>query len=384
MRIAIVHEWLVNYAGSERVVEQILKIFPEADLYALVDFLGDGERDFLGGRKAYTSFIQKLPFARRKFRLYLPLFPLAVQQFDLSAYDIVISSSHAVSKGVITGPDQLHVSYVHSPMRYAWDLQHEYLREERMDRGVKSWLARLFLHGLRQWDVSSSNGVDFFLANSNFVARRIRKIYRREAFVLPPPCRVPPFTPVGAKDDYYLHVGRLVGYKRVDLLVEAFNRMPSRRLVILGDGPQYRALKAKAGPNIAFLGFQDSAVVQEHMRQARAFLYAGLEDFGIVMVEALAYGTPVIAYGKGGALDIVCDISSPNPTGVLFSRQDPDSVVEAVSRFERGSPISPRDCHSWAMQFSEENFRERFKGFVIRAQEEFRAKAPTCVPLPVR
>ena len=247
LKVAVVHEWLVNCAGSEKVVEQILQVYPQADLFALVDFLGDGERAFLGGRRATTSFLQRMPFARRHYRNYLPLMPLAVEQFDLSAYDLVISSSHAVAKGVITGPDQVHVSYVHTPIRYAWDLQHQYLRESGMARGLKSVIARATLHYLRIWDTRSANGVDSFLANSAYVGRRIRKAYRREATVLYPPVDVARFALRTDKEDFYLTASRMVPYKRMAMIVEAFVATPQRRLVVIGDGPEFERVKAAGG-----------------------------------------------------------------------------------------------------------------------------------------
>ena len=239
MRVAIVHDWLVTYAGAERVLEQIIACFPEADLFAVVDFLNPSERGFLKGKLVKTSCIQKLPFAKKKYRIYLPFMPLAVEQFDLSNYDLVISSSHAVAKGVITGPDQLHISYVYSPMRYAWDLQHQYLRETGMGQGFKGWLAKRELHKLRMWDLRTANGVDHFIADSCFVARRIWKVYRREAVVIYPPVDIDLFTLVEQKEDFYFTASRMVPYKRIDLIVEAFSHMPCKRLVGIGTGREW-------------------------------------------------------------------------------------------------------------------------------------------------
>ena len=246
LKVAIVHEWFVTYAGSERVVEQILNVFPQADLFALVDFLQDDERGFLGGRQVHTSFIQRLPKARTAFRNYLPLMPLAVEQFDLSAYDLVISSNHAVAKGVITGPGQVHISYVHTPIRYAWDLQHQYLRESGLDSGLKSWIAKVSLHYLRMWDAHTAHGVDAFLANSKYIARRIRKVYGRDAAVVYPPVDIARFELRADKEDYYLAASRMVPYKRMPMIAEAFAAMPDKQLVVIGDGPELDRVKALA------------------------------------------------------------------------------------------------------------------------------------------
>jgi glycosyltransferase involved in cell wall biosynthesis len=260
LKIAVVHEWLSDWAGSERVVAQILTCYPEADLFSLVDSLSDSDRAKIGGRYARTSFIARLPFSRSKPWRYLPLMPLAIEQFDLSDYDLIISSSHAVAKGVITGPDQVHVSYIHSPMRYAWDLQPDYLRG-KMGRGMRGLALRPLLHYLRLWDMRTANGVDAYAANSSFVARRIWKTYRREARVIHPPVEVAQFSPLEVKDDFYLCASRLMPYKRVEIVAEAFSEMSKRRLVIIGNGPQLATVKRAAGPNVTILGYQPSATM---------------------------------------------------------------------------------------------------------------------------
>ena len=365
MKVAIIHDWLVGYAGAERVLEQLVQMFPEADLYAMVEFLPDELRGFIQHKPVQTSFVQRLPLARKKYRAYLPLMPLAVEQFDLSGYDLVISSSHAVAKGVITGPDQLHISYVHSPMRYAWDLQHQYLRESGLSRGLKGWIAKWFLHRMRLWDLRTANGVDLFLANSRFIARRIDKVYRRKASVVYPPVDVAGFSLCESKDDFYLTASRMVPYKRIDLIVEAFSSMPLKKLVVIGDGPDFQSLKAAAGPNVTFLGYQPGSVLKDHLQRARAFVFAAEEDFGIIPVEAQACGTPVIAYGKGGALETVRGLDDPNPTGVFFARQEAAAIVDAVQRFERHSgSILPSSCRDNALRFSNERFRKEFRQLV--------------------
>lgn len=368
MRVAIVHDWLTTYTGAERVLEQLLVLYPQADLYAICDFLPESDRRFLGGRRPETSFIQRLPGARKHYRHYFPLMPLAIEQFDLSDYNLVISSSHAVAKGVLTGPDQLHVSYVYTPIRYAWDLQHQYLSESGLDRGLKSWVVRYLLHRIRLWDTRTANGVDHFLAVSAFIARRIWKVYRREAEVLYPPVDVDAFPLREDKDDFYVTASRLVPYKRVSLIVEAFTRMPDKCLKVIGNGPDLGKIKKLAAghQNIELLGHIPSVSLAECMGRARAFVFAAEEDFGIMPVEAQACGTPVIAYGRGGVLETVCDGLDEKPmTGVFFEKQTVEAVVEAVEDFEReGRNILATDCRANAERFSVRIFREAFMAFM--------------------
>lgn len=370
LRVAIVHEWLETYAGSERVLEQLLLCFPTADLFAVVDFMGKEERRFLQGRPVRTSFIQRLPFARRCFRSYLGLMPLAVEQFDLSGYDLIISSNHAVAKGAQTGPDQVHISYTHSPMRYAWDLQQQYLAQAGLDWGVKGLYARWLFGRLRLWDVSSAHHVDHFIANSTYIGRRIAKAYRRKSSVIHPPVDIEQFALVARKDDFFLLACRFVPYKRADLIVEAFAQMPERRLVVVGDGPENaRVRKAAQGAgNIEFRGVVCQSDLVDLMQRARAFVFAAEEDFGITLVEAQACGTPVITYGRGGATDIVMTASSEQPTGVLFHRQTTDSICMAVAEFEAiEDTITARACRTNAMRFSAARFRSEITEFVDQA-----------------
>lgn len=370
IRVAIVHEWLENWAGSELVIEQLIKCYPDAKIFAVVDFLSLKDRARLGGREIQTSFIQKLPFARKLFRHYLGLMPLAVEQWDLAGFDIVISSHHAVAKGVITGPDQLHVSYVHSPMRYAWDFQNTYLRQSGLHRGLRGLYIRWLFHRLRNWDVRAAAGVDAFIANSHYIARRIRKTWRRDAAVIPPPVNLERFSVAQEKKDYYVVVSRLVPYKRIDLVVEAFRSMPERKLIVIGGGTDLELVREKAGdaPNIAIKGHVSDSELQSTLGGARAFVYAGEEDFGISLVEAQAAGTPVIAYGRGGA----CDIVQPGVTGLLFDTQSAESIVAAVQKFEEhAQDMTPELCHQNALRFSEDLFRSRFTAFVEQQWREF-------------
>ncbi len=383
MKVAIVHEWLEHYAGSERVLQHLIQCFPESDLFSLVDFLPESARFFLAGRPVRTSFIQRMPFARKKFRLYLGLMPIAIEQFDLTAYDIVISSSHSVAKGLITGPHQTHVSYVHSPMRYAWDLQAQYLREGGLEHGIKSILARWLLHKLRIWDTRTAAGVDVFVANSSFIAQRILKVYRREAVVIPPPVDIGRFVIGSEPREGYLVASRFAPYKRVELIVEAFARMPDRQLIVVGDGPNRPLVeRAAAGhANITLLPPISTDALIKFMQRARAFVFAAEEDFGITMVEAQACGTPVIAFGRGGSRDIVVDIDAEAPTGVLFDEQTVASVIQAVERFEACADLfTAAACRQNSMRFSTELFKHRITAVVAEAAacRAGKSQPPSC------
>lgn len=372
MNVGIVHEWLASYAGSEKVVEQMLEVFPAAEIYSLVDFLPQQDRAWLADRKIHTSFIQRLPFARRKFRGYLPLMPLAIEQFDLASHDVVISSNHAVAKGVITRADQLHISYVHTPIRYAWDLKDQYLREAGLTWGLRSMIVRMMMHSIRRWDVVSANRVDKFVANSNYVARRIWKTYRREAEVIYPPVDIDAYPYCEQKEDFYVTASRLVPYKKVDLIVQAFtkNGLP---LMVIGDGPDMKKIAKLAGKNVTLLGYQPQAKLTELMQRAKAFVFAADEDFGITPVEAQACGTPVIAYGRGGVTETVVE----GETGMFFDEQTPESLNQAVERFESiATTFEPELIRKQAEQFGIERFRRELLELVEREWKKFQAPNP--------
>lgn len=364
-KISLVHEWLLSYAGSEQVSSAILHAFPEAELFSVVDFLTEEQRKNFLGKHATTSFIQKLPKAKKYYQKYLPLMPLAIEQLDLSEADIIISSAHSVAKGVITGPDQLHISYVHSPIRYAWDLQHQYLRESGLNTGVKGWLAKWFLHKIRIWDYRTAHGVDHFIANSQYIARRIKKVYGREASVIYPPVDVENFEVNNEKQDYYFTASRMVPYKRIDLIVEAFSQMPDKKLIVIGDGPEMKKIQSKVKDNITLLGYQPFSVLKEHMQNTKAFVFAAEEDFGIIPVEAQACGTPVIAFGKGGALETVRPVGIENPTGIFFKQQTVTSLQDAIDEFEKTQSLfTPNACRENAERFSRARFDQEFRNFV--------------------
>lgn len=370
MKVAIIHDWLVVNGGAEKVLEEVLTICPGADIYTLIDFLPRGERGWLKDSKVTTSFIQRLPFAKDKYRNYFPLFPIAIEQFDLSGYDLVISSSYSVAKGVITGPSQPHISYCHSPARYAWDLQAEYLKESGLEKGLKSIIARYFLHKFRIWDVRTANGVDCFIANSKFIKKRIKKCYRRDALTIYPPVDVERFELCTKKEDFYLAASRLVPYKCIDLIAQAFVAMPDKKLKIIGSGPQMDKIKAisENAKNIEIMGYQPNDVMVRSMQKAKAFVFAAEEDFGIIPVEAQACGTPVIAFAKGGCLETVVD----GVSGLHFKEQSVASLVDVINQFEeRAHEFSAQKIRENAERFSIGIFRENFKNTIKNTINSF-------------
>jgi len=371
MKIAVVHDWLVARGGAENTLEQILRVFPQADLFTMLDFVPEGERGFLLNKKSVTSFLQKLPAAKEKYRSYLPLMPFAVRGFDLSNYDLVISSSHAAAKGAPTRKDQLHICYCYTPFRYAWDLREQYLKEAHLDRGLKGFAARALLAWLRRWDAANSRGVDYFATLSEYIRERINKAYGRDAEVVYPPVNTDHFTLCEEKEDYYITVSRMVPYKKIDLIVRAFTAMPGKRLVVIGTGPDLEKVMRGAGPNVEFKKYLDNAAVAAYMRKARAFVFAAEEDFGIAPLEAQACGTPVIGYGRGGLLETIKGRFADEPdregdfTGLFFREQTEACLMAAVNSFEAGR-FSPAACRANSLRFSEEMFRNKFKAFVER------------------
>ncbi|HLZ70146.1 MAG TPA: glycosyltransferase [Dehalococcoidia bacterium] len=359
-RVRIVHEWLVRVAGSERILDALLDMQPGMPVSALVYDPRPFRGSAIARAQVSSSFLQRLPGATRRYQSYLPLMPLAVEQLDLGDADTIISIHHAVAKGALTRADQLHVSYVQSPMRYAWDLYQGYVDGLGSPRGL---LVRFTLHRLRQWDVTAANRVDLFLANSQNAARRIWRAYRRRARVLYPPVDVAVFDPCQPREEYYLAFSRLVPYKRIDLAVEALSAL-RRPLVVIGDGPERARLERLAGPNVRFLGWQPDSAVRRHLQRARALIFPGEEDFGIVPVEAQAAGCPVIAYARGGALETVVE----GVTGSFFAEQAPAAVSAAIEAFERGPRLEPEALRANAERFSRERFQVEFAEVMARAQ----------------
>ncbi len=373
LKYALVHEWLTPKAtgGSELVVQEILNSI-DADLYALIDFESRNPDSYLYKRQIGTTFLQYFPFAHTGVQKYLPFLPLAIEQLDLRGYDVILSSSHAVAKGVLTSPEQLHICYCHSPMRYAWDLTFDYLRQSKLGKGIPGWIARYILHNLRIWDVLSANRVDYFVANSHHTARRIWRCYRREATVIYPPVNVENFAFSSDKEDFYLTVSRLVSYKQVSLIVRAFNEM-QKKLVVIGTGPEMKKIRQIANSNIQILGWQPDEVVKKYMAYAKGFVYAACEDFGIALVEAQACGTPVIAYGAGGAKETVRDIRTwgEKGTGILFEEQKEVSLMRATETLEASySKFNPEYVRLHAEQFKTQIFVQRYLEFLQRCMEK--------------
>ncbi len=383
MRVAIVHDWLYTLGGAERVLRSILRCYPGADVFTLFDVLPPADRAWIGYDRSITSFMQRLPGISRRHRAYLPLMPLAIEQLDLSPYDLVISSSYAVAKGILTGPDQVHVSYVHSPMRYAWDLQHQYLRESKLNGGLRGAVARLILHYMRIWDTRTAPGVTAFIANSAFIARRIGKAYGREAEVIYPPVDVPAQSPKWQRGSHFLVASRLVAYKNVRAVVEAFAALPDQQLIVAGTGPEEARLRAIAGPNVTFAGFVTDAELRKLMGTSRAFIFAGEEDFGIIPVEAQGEGAPVLALGRGGARETIV-VDGPARTGMFFDDAEPGTIAVTIRDFlAAGDVFHADDCHAQALRFTTTLFERRFSAFVQaemdRMKQELdrtRARAP--------
>jgi glycosyltransferase involved in cell wall biosynthesis len=370
-KVAIMHDWLLEYAGGEHVLEQLLEIYPDADIYTLCDFIPEEKRSFLQNKSTTTSFMQKLPLARTRFRHYLPLMPFAVEQFDLSRYDVVISSSCSVARAVLTHDDQVSIAYFNNTMNFAWNLYHQYLRGVGMHRGLRGLVAKAIMHYVRMWDASTANRGDHYIANSKHMSRRLARLYRRDSTVIYPPVEVNAFDLSYTKDDYYVAVTRLIPVKCNDLLVKTFNEMPDKKLIIIGDGPQMTKLKKAAGRNIGFVGVKDRREINNYLKHARALIVPSLESFGIVSVEAQACGTPVIAYGQGGSLETVIK----GRTGIFFDRQDSECLIEAVEQFEKvKNYFDPGEIRENSRRFSKERFQAEFKAFVEEAVRKHHAR----------
>lgn len=374
--LAIVHDWCPSFRGGERVLAELCETFESRDVYTLFEFLGDDVKHKYFPRVTFhTSPVNRLPWVRQYYRSLFFLCPFLIEQFDVTDYDAVLSSSAAFSRGVLTRVDQPHVCYVHSPIRYAWDDQFTYLAQGNLGYGPKGMLFRYLLHRLRAWDTRTAHGPDLMLANSSYVRRRIKRIYGRDADVVFPPVALEELAFSEEKDDYYVTASFLAPYKRVDLVIKAFNEMPSRRLLVVGDGQQSQDLRRLAGANVAFTGFLPRKEYVATVARARAQVVAGCEDFGIALAEAQACGTPLVALGRGGACDIVRPLGEAgDPTGVLFARQSTAAIKDAIVAFEASRDlIRPASCRENAQRFSAERFRREMreamaKGFELNAR----------------
>ncbi|MBV7407494.1 glycosyltransferase [Maritimibacter sp. DP1N21-5] len=368
--VGIVHDWFAMIAGSERVVEQMLKVYPGAPVYTLYDFLTDDERSALVGHSpVHVSALNRLPGVHRYYRHLLLQGTRAIEAFDVTAHDVVLSSSHALAKGVLTAPHQKHIAYVHSPARYAWDLTHEYMASLTGPLGgLKRHLAREMMHRFRLWDMRTAPSVDVFVANSDFIRQRIWKVYRREAEVIYPPVDTAGFhSDSETRQEHFLFASRLVPYKNAHLVVEAFSRRPDLKLKVIGDGSEMRRVRALAGPNVVVLGHVSFDRLRHEMASARALVFAALEDFGIAPVEAQAAGTPVICLGQGGTAETVRPLGTDAPTGVWYQDLTVDSLLGAVDRFiEAETEIRPAACRTNAARFSQEAFRRNLGELVTR------------------
>lgn len=354
MKTAIVHEWLTTFGGSERILLECLRLFPEADVYALIHFPQNFQNTELRSLQTRTSFLQKIPQIEKHYRKLLPLMPFAIESLDVSGYELVISLSHAVAHGVKTHRGQTHISFISTPMRYAWHMREEYLNLHGLNKPIIRPAADLTLNLLRRWDKSASARSDSLIANSCWTASHIREAWRRDSHVIHPPVDVERFTPAAKRDDYYLFVSRLVPYKMSIEIVKAFNSL-GFPLVIIGGGPELEHIQSLANENIKIMGYQTDTVVTEFMNKAKAFVYMATEDFGIAMVEAQAAGCPVIAYYKGGASEIVRD----GETGLLFKEQTSEALADAILKFETMN-LSSKAASDNAARFSAERFRREF------------------------
>lgn len=368
MKKALIHDWYTVYGGAERCVESFTNIWKDFDHYSLIDNLSTKHRDIiLKGKQTRNTFIQRLPFGKTKYRSYLPLFPFAIESLDLGDYDLVISSSSSVAKGVLTRPNQLHISYVYSPIRYAWDLYYQYINESGLNKGIKGFIARWVLFKLRLWDVSTANRPDYYIAISNYVAKRIKKTYNKEALVIYPPVDTESFTLATDTKDYFITCSRMVPYKKIDLIVESFSKT-DKKLIVIGEGPDYNKIKKLAKSNVEIKGYVEKEEMQKLIKESKAFIFAAEEDFGIAPIEAQACGVPVIAFGKGGALETIKgvfpkkELISKTDTGIFFRHQTTESLIEALDYFTANEDIfDKRIIRNNALRFSKVRFEKEFK-----------------------
>ena len=365
-KIAIIHDWLEKKGGAEKVLEDLLLIYPNSDLFLLADFMKKKDRKFLKNRKIKYSFIQYLPFAKKIFRFYFVLMPLALRLFNFNKYDLIISSSHSFAKNIKKNDKQMHICYCHTPVRYVHVMRDEYTKNYY---GIKNIflknLLKIILNMIKNWDINSNKNVDHFIANSKYIKKRIKKIYNRTSTVIHPPVDTDKFILKKNKKNFYLTASRLVPYKKIDIIIKAFNKLPQYTLHVIGDGPKLKEYKNLANSNIKVTGWANQKKLIKNMQECKCFIFAALEDFGIVPVEAQSCGTPVIAYGKGGALDTVVNYPKKNPTGIFFKKQIPNSIIKSIKLFEKNYHYF-KFIHSKnnSLKFSRKSFRIKFKTFI--------------------
>ncbi len=365
MKIAIVHDWLVTNAGAEKVLKSLLEVYPSSDIFSLVDFLNARDRkEILNNKNVKTSFIQKLPFSKKHFRNYLPFFPKAIESFDLSSYDLIISSSWAVAKGVKTHKKQVHICYCYTPIRYAWDLFDEYTQNLSF---FKKSLVIPTLKYIRKWDIKTLDRVNYFISDSNFVKNRINRIYKKNAKTIYPPVDTSSFTLNENKENFYLTASRLVPYKKTKLIVESFNKMPEKKLVVIGAGEEYEEIRKIAKENITLLGYKEKEVLISYMQRAKAFIYAAIEDFGIVPIEAMSCGTPIIALNKGGTAETVKD----KITGLHFNNQSTADIIDAIKKFENMN-FDYKAISKSVQFYNDSRFKLEIKTFINTKIKDFK------------
>jgi glycosyltransferase involved in cell wall biosynthesis len=372
LKVSLVHDWLMDFGGAESVVESLVEVFKPDDIYTLFYDKANFSSSPISKCDIRTSFLDKDIFKKR-YRKFLPLFPFAIEQFDIKNCDVILSSSHCVAHGIIPKMDQIHICYCHTPLRYAWDLTHDYLELSGLNKGVKSWLAKAGLHYPRMWDEGAAKRADHYIANSNFVAKRIKRFWGRDAETIYPPCDIQGLTRESKKGDHFLFASRLVHYKRADLVIEAAKEMKIP-LRVAGGGPQLEELREKAPNWVTFLGHLSKDELRKEISSARALIFPALEDFGILPVEAQALGTPVIAYGKGGALETVVPPSGDDfskATGLFFKDQDAGSIAAAVKQFAEVEANFRNDALTGnAKRFSKERFAEEIREFVEAKRQQ--------------
>jgi glycosyltransferase involved in cell wall biosynthesis len=374
MKVAIVHDWLDIWGGAENTLASINKIYPDADIFSIVNFLKNEDREKLLSKNIFTSSIQKYPFSKKISRLYLSKIPLEMEKLNLSKYDLIISDSYALSKGVISHPNQLHICYCYTPMRYAWDMKNEYMKNSISNMWPLNVYKEKVLYDLRIWDTVNSNRIDYFVSISDFIKGRIKKYYRRDSTTIYPPVDTSKFELCKEeRENFYLTASRLVPYKKIDLIVDAFNKMPNKKLIIIGEGRELKKIKKMAGSNIKILGYQPFEELKKYMQKTKGFIFASKEDFGIIPLEAQSCGTPVLAFGEGGSLEtIISPETDPlNPTGLFFNEQTANSIIDGTDKFEKIAFL-PSNCRKNAEKFSEERFAKELKFFIEKKYQDFK------------
>jgi glycosyltransferase involved in cell wall biosynthesis len=368
MKTVLVHDWLYSISGAEKVLECIYRLFP-SKVYTLIKNTKNLKNFSIPHEEIVASFIQKLPFGKTKYPYYFPLFPYAIESFNITEANVILSSSSCIAKNILTHSHQLHICYCHTPMRYLWDLYFDYLKLHHLDKGLRGIFTKWVFHKMRNWDLLHAIRVDHYIANSQHVAKRIEKLYQKKAEVIYPPVDCQYFAlSRKTKRDFYVTAARLVPYKKVDVIIQAFSFLTDKQLIVIGGGPELEKLKAIATKNVEFTGYIPKEKLRQYFHEAKAFIYMAYEDFGIFPVEAQAAGLPVIAYGRGGVFETILE----NRTGIFFKEQTVKSLVEAIQIFEKAEEsFDEHSIQRQAQTFSEENFNKKFKDYVNKKYQAF-------------